>query len=141
MKQSERLFLAALGLSIVASLIWLIPLLIGYSTSIPGDIEKILTTVIQLDGVLFGFGAALFSFLLKYTEKPITQWGLAYATTAFVSFFLSILFSFIALLNGEQANTVVQLIPISFTLTGVLTIIAFLTVVGDAHKKKTSYVR
>ena len=84
----------------------------------------------------FGFGATFFSFLLTRTEGIITEWGFAYASTAFVSFFMSILIGLIALLGGDKTNLGGQLLPTSYTLTGILTIIAFLIVVASSKKKK-----
>jgi len=103
---------------------------LGYSASIPGDVEQILTTLLRLNGVLLGFTVTLFSFLMRRIKSKFTKWAFLFVTTALVSFFFAILFGLIALLNGERAQIIVQLLPISFTLTGILTMIAFVVAVG-----------
>lgn len=82
MKANDRLIVGSFFLSSAVSLLWFILLAFGYSKGISGNISEILVTVLHLDGVLLGFGATFFAFLLARTEGIITEWGFAYATTA-----------------------------------------------------------
>ena len=130
MKESHKAFLSACLVSMFGSIIWLTLFSLGYPASIPGDIEQILITVLRLNGILLGFTVTLFSFLMRRIKSKFTKWAFLFVTTALVSFFFAILFGLIALLNGERAQIIVQLLPISFTLTGILTMIAFVVDVG-----------
>jgi len=130
MKESHKAFLSACLVSMFGSIIWLTLFSLGYPASISGDIEQILITVLRLDGILLGFTVTLFSFLMIRIKSKFTKLAFLFVTAALVSFFFAILFGLIALLNGERAQIIVQLLPISFTLTGILTMIAFVVDVG-----------
>ncbi len=67
----------------------------------------------------------MYSFLSSRKEEAFTDWANAFAATAFASFFYSILYCFIGLLNGERGLPIVTLLAISSTLTGVSTLMAF----------------
>ena len=130
MKEMHRAFITALMVSQIFSLLWLTLFSTGFSETISGDVGQISAVVLRLNGILFGFTAALFSFLLSRIEGRFTKDAFLYGTTAFASFFFAILFGFISLLSGEKAIPIVHLIPISFTLTGVFIMIVFFVVVG-----------
>ncbi len=134
MKERDRALVGALVVSQIVSLFWLALLSLGFSESISGDIGQIPVVVLRLNGVLFAFASALFSFLLSRLEVKFTKYAFLYGTTAFVSFFFAILFGFISLLSGEEANPIVHLVPISFTLTGIFVMIVFFVVVGFGIK-------
>jgi hypothetical protein len=128
MKGTDKIILGAFGLS------WLLSLILSFIIwaimvrSINGDFEKIMIANLQLNGILFGFVATILAFLLKklVAHNVEMKMSLAYATTAFASFFFSVSFSFFVLLNVEQALPIYKLLPIGFTLTGIITTIAFL---------------
>jgi len=119
------MFAGSLVASQIISLFWLVPLALGFHSSIPGDIEQILSNALRLDGVLLGFTVALASLILGRTQRGPTRLAAYFVTTAFDSFFLSILSGFVGLLNGKSGAPLVTLVTISFTLTGVFTMIAF----------------
>jgi len=139
MKKQYKFFIMALVASQLFSVLWLFPLSLAYFHEIPGDITSILVAVLRLDGVLFGFSLAMYSFLSSRTEDAFTDWANAFVAVAFVSFFYSILYGFIGLLNGENGSPIATLLAISSTLSGVITLMAFFiqfSVGGETKKKE-----
>lgn len=125
MKKQHKFFIMALVASQLFSVMWLLPLSLGYFHAIPGDITSILSVVLRLDGVLFGFSLTVYSFLSTRTEDAFTDWANAFVAVAFASFFYSILYGFIGLLNGENGSPIATLLAISSTLSGIITLMAF----------------
>jgi hypothetical protein len=125
MKETHKMFVGALIVSQLISLIWLALFSIGFSDHIPGSLTAILTAILRLNGVLLGFSVGLYSFFLSRIKQAFTRLATMFAMTAFVSFFFSILYGFIGLLNGDEGNPLPTLTAISFTLTGVFTMIVF----------------
>jgi len=134
MKVRDRVMLRAISISHLISFIFLTIFFLGYGSR-PSISETTMITTLQLDGVLFGFAATLFAFLLKGKRGKEARIGFGAAVTSFVSFFFGILYGFISLLNGEGGNPIPWLAAISFTLAGVMTIIASLVMAGFAEEK------
>jgi len=85
--------------------------------------QKILETVISLDGVLFGFSAVMVGLFLRNSHKlsDITlKRCLMFALLSFWSFILSIFFAFIVLALGQQGTNIPLFTPIFLTLFGSL---------------------
>jgi hypothetical protein len=128
MKDTDKIMLGAFGLSWLLSFTISIILALMLRGYVNGNIENIMIANLQLNGVLFGFTATIFAFVLKRLEGCFVEsrMSLAYATTSFVSFFFSISYDFYVLLNVEQALLIFKLLPIGFTLTGIITTVAFI---------------
>lgn len=85
--------------------------------------QKILETLIGLDGVLFGFSAVMVGLFLRNSHKlsEITlKRCLLFALLSFWSFILSIMFAFIIFTLSQQGTTITLFTPIFLTLFGSL---------------------
>ena len=85
--------------------------------------QKILETVIGLDGVLFGFSAVMIGLFLRDSHElsEITlKRCFIFALCSFWSFIISIFFAFIVLASGQEGTNIPLFTPILLTLFGSL---------------------
>lgn len=108
--------------------------------------QKILETVISLDGVLFGFSAVMIALFLRNYHKlsEITlKRCLMFALLSFWSFILSIFFAYIVLALGQQGTTIRLFTPIFLTLFGsvcssIYLVMIFIEEIFPPEKEKKS---
>ena len=100
---------------------------------VPVDVSsKVLENVIRLNGVLFGFTAAMLS-IVYYKEKSYDEKFYAttvFSVTSFLSFLLSIFIAFCFLINQTQSSQI--FVPVILTCFGGLcsSVYIVLTVIG-----------
>jgi len=109
--------------------------------------QKLLETVISLDGVLFGFSAVMIGLFLRnfYKLSEITMKRcLLFALDSFWSFIVSILFAFTIMGLGQENANIPLFTPILLTLFGglcssIYLILIFIEEIFPPEKeKKTS---
>jgi hypothetical protein len=126
--KKDRVVEWAFLVSLLISSIWFLCLAWPFlaSGASPTDIPQILTLNLQVNAVLFGFSSTLIIYVLQRFATMIPKWAHCFALTVLISYFMSMLFGFICIFGAKNLYPVYALIPVSFTLTGILATIAFL---------------
>lgn len=122
----------------LAVILWLL-MILGFSTwnpPIKTETEQILLVNIRLNGIILSFTIGLFVFIMDRLKPEFYEWALTIATASFTSFFLSIFFGFISVLSSTQITIFFPLLPISFTIIGIISDWAFLLYAAYKFKEK-----
>lgn len=118
-------FLFSTSLSMLLSFI----MILGFSTfwnyPIKTETEQIILADLRLNGVILSFTIVMLIFIMERIKTVFYEWALALATASLCSFSLSIFFGFISVLSSSQP-VFFPLLPISFTIVGIMTDIGFL---------------
>lgn len=115
--QSARVYFTSALIVIVVS--FLSSLLTGSFSSVTDETSKtVLENVIRLDGVLFGFTAAMISIFYFKAETHHRKFFTitVFSVTAFLSYLLSIYMSFSFLMAGEHSGGI--FLPVIITCFG-----------------------
>lgn len=121
----ERAVLLAFGVGLLIFMVLSLPY--SFLKPEPTDISQYLITNLQIDAVLLGFSATLIVYVMK-RELALglrSEWTLGTAMSVFWAYFFSIMFAFILIPNSKTMSPNYIFIPASFTLTGILTSMAF----------------
>ena len=121
------------------SIILLFIMILGFSTwnyPIKTETEQIILVDIRLNGVILSFTIVMFIFIMGRIKTVFYEWALTLATASLCSFSLSIFFGFISVLSGSQ-HEFYPLLPISFTIVGIMTDVGFLLYAVYKFKEST----
>lgn len=137
MKERDKVLLKAAFFSSILSFVFAVVFsVIFFYIPMSGDLGQVYSVILRVDAVLVGFGAALFTFFVKQPEVKSKKLAYSVAIMAFYSFSVSFLSGFAGLLSGELHFLITPIIPISFTLTGTFTLMAFLLKVGFTNEEE-----
>lgn len=136
--RSARVYFISVAIVIAASFFG--SLVANSYSSVTVDVSKtVLENVIRLDGVLFGFTAAMLS-IFYFKGEPHRRTLLiitVLSVTAFLSYLLSILISFVFLMTGEHSGGI--FLPVTLACFGGLcssVYIVLTTIEKDVESQK-----
>jgi hypothetical protein len=140
MNERNKLFSAAFVVSLIIGLasFSILALIQSALAPLPVDATSILTINLQVNAVLYGFSATLIVYTLKRYHEATSKSAMMFAHSISVSYVISIASGLICLFNAKNILPLAALIPISFTLTGMITTMAFLnsTILKTTEKKE-----
>ena len=138
MNKKQKILLIAAAYSMFISLVFAVFFsIIFVFIPLSGDLQQVYSVILRVDAVLFGFGAALFIFSIQNHEVKQKTFIYTVVTAAFFSFSVSMMTAFVGLISGElHPFLITPIIPVSFTLTGIFTLVVFLLELGFATDEK-----
>lgn len=122
----------------MAMIFWFI-MVLGFSTwnyPIKTETEQVILVDVRLNGVILSFTIVMFIFIMERIKTEFLEWALTLVTASLCSFSLSIFLGFVSVLSGSQL-VFFPLIPISYTIVGIVTDIGFLLYAVYKFKEST----